>query len=110
MAGIRQISKSVKARCPHCNRSLDLTDLGAEMFRRILLKLRDGERVEIEDFGRFKLKRQPPRQIVGLKSGVTLIPEYVQISFKAVTHAKKVVNEPLRSQRQGESNGEDNNR
>lgn len=96
MAGIRQISREIRARCPHCNRSLDLTEIGAEVFRRVLLRLVTGERVEVEKFGVFRLKNQPARTIEGLKSNVTYIRAYRQINFRALPHAKAAVNEPFR--------------
>jgi nucleoid DNA-binding protein len=93
MAGISTISKELKARCPHCHRSLDLSDVGHELFRRVLERLKKGETVVIDNFGRFKVKYRAPRKASNLTTGVTVLPEYWQILFRAAGAAKKAVNE-----------------
>lgn len=101
MAGINQISRELKARCPHCHRSLDLSDVGRELFRRILEHLKKGEVVVVDNFGRFKIRYRAARKVQGLATGVTQLPDYYQILFRAAVAAKGAVNKALKA-KQGE--------
>lgn len=92
MAGILAIAKEIRVSCPCCGKALDLSQVAPEIFRRILNKLCNGERVEISRFGRFKMKQQKGRKVGKLKSGVTWIEPYKQISFKTSEYAKRMLN------------------
>lgn len=91
MSGITQISKEIRAKCPHCHRSLDMSDVGRELFRRILDHLTRGENVVVENFGRFSVKHRKSRRVAGLATGVSELPEYWQIIFRAAATAKSAV-------------------
>jgi len=58
MAGILGVQRKIPARCPYCNRAIDLTDFVKELFRRILITLRDEGNVMIQGFGFLHVKVQ----------------------------------------------------
>ena len=101
MAGVSEISKEIPARCPHCHHSLNLQQLGRELFRRILDRLKGGQAVEAEGFGRFRTHIMPARKVSGLKSKVTEIPERRVLRFKTSGHAKTVLNEDMKDKQTG---------
>ena len=91
MAGIRQIGKEIHAKCPHCHRSLDLTEVGVELFRRILVKLSKGERVDVERFGSFRVKLRAAQKVEGMQGGISVFPAYARIIFRAYPGAKEAL-------------------
>lgn len=54
MISTRAISKKIKARCPHCNGTLDMREFGDELFRQIVDALKAGEEVDARGFGQFR--------------------------------------------------------
>lgn len=92
MAGVHQLCRDINAKCPYCRRSLDMSDFGGELFRRILRALSMGERVEAEGFGVFRAPVTPGRKIRGLKGTVELTGDKRIIRFRASVHAKRAVN------------------
>lgn len=93
MPGSYQLCRDMKAKCPHCARSLDLSEFGAELFRRIVKRLGLGERIEVEGFGTFRAPVMAGRSVRGLKSNVTLTRDKRVIRFRASPAAKVKVNE-----------------
>lgn len=92
MAGVHQLCREINAKCPYCHRSIDVSDLGAELFRRILKRLGRGERVEAEGFGTFRAPVTPGRKVAGLKGDIGLTRDRRIIRFRASVHAKHAVN------------------
>lgn len=92
MAGVAKLCKDISAKCPYCNRALDLTDFGQEVFRRMLVELSKGERVEAEGFGTFRAPVAAARTVKGLKANVKLTSEKRIIRFRASVFAKEAVN------------------
>jgi len=93
MPGVRQMCQDVRARCPYCARSLDLSDFGVELFRRMLRALGRGERVEVEGFGAFRAPVVKGRKVRGLKGNVRLTADKRIIRFRASARAKALVNQ-----------------
>jgi nucleoid DNA-binding protein len=93
MSGIWQISKTISARCPKCNASLDLGGFGPELFRRILVRLSEGDRVEVEQFGSFRSSTMKGRIYTNLKGSVVASKDKLVIRFRASPRAKAKVNE-----------------
>jgi nucleoid DNA-binding protein len=101
MAGLRQICLDMRAKCPYCNRTLDLSDFGVEMFRRMLRILGNGERVEIEGFGVFRAAVTKGREIKSAKAVVRKTRDKRIIRFKASGKAKSAVNEQYLAENKG---------
>lgn len=93
MPGVRQLCHETRARCPYCARSLDLSDFGVELFRRIVKALSRDERVEVEGFGTFRAPMVKGRKVRGLKGNVRLTADKRIIRFRAAARAKALVNQ-----------------
>lgn len=74
---------------------MNLQQLGRELFRRILYRVKAGDVVEAEGFGKFRTQITAARKVSGLKSKVTEIPERRVLRFKSSGHAKAVLNEDM---------------
>lgn len=96
MPSISTISGLMKARCPHCNRSLDFTEFGGALFQLILRSLDKGERVEIPKFGVFKTTILTARKPKGLVHDIEIEYDKRIIRFRALPSAKQIVNRELR--------------
>lgn len=92
MAGTRTICKRIRVRCPHCNEGLDLSDMGKELFQRMLEELLENGRVEAEGFGTFRVAIMPPRKVANFGKGDVTIPSRKVIRFKASEYAKSKIN------------------
>lgn len=92
MAGTRTICRQIRARCPHCNESLDLSDMGKELFRRMIEELLETGRVEAEGLGTFKVAVMPARTVANFGRDEVMIPALKTIRFKASVHAKEKLN------------------
>lgn len=92
MAGTRTISKKIRVKCPHCNNGLDLSDMPAELFRRMLDELVENGRVEAEGLGVFRIAVMPARKVANFGREEVAIPANKTIRFKASVHAKDKIN------------------
>lgn len=98
MAGVSRIAAKMTARCPHCGRALDVSQLPSALFRRISEYLTRGEMVEIERFGRFKPFYVKPRPAAGSVAKVSVIPGHWRLRFKASSYLREAINEALGKQ------------
>jgi len=105
MSGTRSISKKIRARCPHCNNALDLSDMGTELFRRMIDELDKHGRVEAEGFGTFRIANMPAHKVANFGRDEIVVPARKVIRFKASIHAKEKINRS-----RGENDKENNNR
>lgn len=92
MAGTKTICKQIRVRCPHCNEGLDLSDMGTELFRRMLEELIENGRVEAEGLGTFRIAITPARSVANFGREAVAIPALKTIRFKASIHAKDKIN------------------
>lgn len=92
MAGLKKICSDMRAKCPYCNRRLDLSDFGNEIFRRVLKILSIGKSVSISNFGSFRAPITKGRDVSGLKTEVNITRDKRIIRFRASNAAKKSVN------------------
>jgi len=96
----KQICKSIKARCPYCDKRLDLTDFAAEFFDRVLLFLKDHDRLVIPAFGRFRMCIHPAQTgVIRMAKGKTKgknisysVPARRYLRFSPSPVAKKFLN------------------
>ena len=97
MAGLSHITRDIRASCPNCRASLDLSEFGGEIFRQILAKLKAGDRVVVSNFGVFTakyLRARVIKAVEGANRGVERkIPGRMSIRFKASEAAKREIND-----------------
>jgi nucleoid DNA-binding protein len=98
---VHKIYNELAAKCPYCYRPLDLNEVGVEIFYRILEKLRDGEKIEIQKFGIFRTTLVKPREVEGLHGKTYLSAERRVIRFRASVLAKEFIN---RDKEKGDDN------
>ena len=95
MSGIKSVCV-LHARCPYCARSLDLRDVIDATFRRLLKKLRDGQRIQINKFGTFRVSTIEPRRLEFKVEGKPYkMSARRVIRFRASPRAKKYLNERM---------------
>lgn len=99
MAGIKKLASEIKVKCPHCGRSLDLSDVGPALFARILEALCRHEPVVVQGFGKFHVTHYAAKEMrfkgeTG-KEAVVKMPPYHRIVFKAAALAKQTLRERL---------------
>lgn len=95
-----RICKSIKARCPYCDKRLDLNDFAAEFFDRVLLFLKDHDRLVIPAFGVFHMCIHPAqtgviRLVTGESKGkkkTYTVPARRYLRFSLSPVAKKFLN------------------
>lgn len=92
MAGLGDICRNLKTKCPHCGNRLDLSGVGPEVFRRIKEALAQGERVQINNFGTFVTRYIKGRQIQSFDGVVRKMKGRNVIRFSAAPDAKRQVN------------------
>lgn len=92
MAGLDELNREFKPKCPSCNAALDLRDYWKAMFAAILRRLALGERIRITNFGSFEAKPFGGWTIKGLDGKDTLVPRGRVIRFYASGKAKQMVN------------------
>ena len=101
MTGLREICRDIRAKCPYCNRSLDLTDLGVEIFRRVTRAIAKDDKVEVDGFGVFHAPVVKGRTITGFGGMVKLSGDKRVIRFRASPKGKKAVNEGMKKKGKG---------
>lgn len=98
MAGILELAREIRlhpVKCPHCGRSVGTADLVRELFRKIVERTAEGERVEVTRFGVFEAR--PHRagkavsKIARLGRGVIEYPETLVLRFRASRVAKRIL-------------------
>lgn len=104
MTGTRAICQKLRARCPHCNECLDLTEIGGELFRRIFKELKATGRVEAEGFGVFRLAVMPARTVANFGRNKVTIPAMRVVRFKASKHLKAKLNKDRMAKNDKETN------
>lgn len=91
MAGINDILEEMRAKCQKCHGALDLSEFADELFKRILSRLEQGERVQISGFGSFTARYVGDRKIQGFGGPTTMKGRRI-IRYRASPHAKAIVN------------------
>lgn len=104
MSGTKTICKQIRVRCPQCSSSLDLSDMGAELFRRMVEELLENGRVEAEGLGTFRIAVMPARKVANFGKQEMAVPALKVIRFKASGHAKDKINGRTRGKNDKKTN------
>lgn len=92
MAGIDEIAKEVKPRCPHCHGALNMREYIREIFSAMLEHMSKGSRVLVSGFGSFNVTVVKEREIPSLDGTRKVIPQRKVIRFRASKRAKDIIN------------------
>lgn len=92
MAGLSELNREFRPKCPTCGSSIDLREYWNTLFDRILGLLAAGERVCISGFGSFEAKPYGGWTIKGLDGEEKKVTPRQIIRFYASALAKKRIN------------------
>lgn len=92
MAGLDEMNREFRPKCPHCHAAIDLREYWKALFQTMLRRLSDGERVRITGFGAFEAKPYGGWNIKGLDGKKKAVPKGRVIRFYASGKAKKAIN------------------
>lgn len=92
MAGLYNLNKDFKPKCPHCYQSIDLKEYWKVLFQTIIDRLDKGERVTLPGFGAFEAKPYGGWDIKGIDGQNRKVPKGRVIRFYASAKAKKIIN------------------